>query len=85
MRGRPRPEKHLLRTEKRSEAVRGAFAIREGGWVDNLRVLLLDDVMTTGATLDACARTLREAAAKSVIGLTVARAVRPAIPVAGES
>jgi hypothetical protein len=85
MRGRPRPEKHLLRTEERSEAVRGAFAIREGGRVDNLRVLLLDDVMRTGATLDACARTLREAAAKSVIGLTVARTVRHAIPVAGES
>ena len=83
--GRQRPENHLLRTEERSEAVRGAFAIREGGRVDNLRVLLLDDVMTTGATLDACARTLREAGAKSVIGLTVARALRDAIPAAGES
>ena len=85
MRSRPRPEKHLLRSEKRWASVRGAFVIRRDGRVDNLRVLLLDDVMTTGATLDACARTLREAAAKSVIGLTVARAVRHAIPVAGES
>ena len=42
--------------------------------VDNLRVLLVDDVMTTGATLDSCAKTLRDAGAKSVTGLTVARA-----------
>jgi ComF family protein len=76
MRSRARPEKHLLRTEERWEAVRGAFAIRRGGRVDNLRILLLDDVMTTGATLDACARALREAGAKSVVGLTVARAGR---------
>ena len=77
MRSRPRPEKHLLRSEERWEAVRGAFAIRQGGRVDNLRILLLDDVMTTGATLDACSRALREAGAESVLGLTIARASRP--------
>jgi len=77
VRSRPRPERHLLRTDEPWEAVRGAFAIREGGRVDNLRILLLDDVMTTGATLDACSRALREAGAKSVLGLTVARAGRP--------
>lgn len=77
MRSRPRPEKHLLRSDERWEAVRGAFAIREGGRVDNLRILLLDDVMTTGATLDACSRALRDAGAKSVLGLTIARAGRP--------
>jgi len=78
MRSRPRPEKHLLRQEERWDAMRGAFAMRRGGRVDNLRILLLDDVMTTGATLDACARALREAGAKSVVGLTIARAVHPA-------
>jgi len=77
MRSRPRPERHLLRTDERWEAVRGAFAIRQGGRVDNSRILLLDDVMTTGATLDACSRALREAGAKSVLGLTIARAGRP--------
>ena len=74
MRSRPRPEKHLLRNEERWEAVRGAFALRQGGRVDNLRILLLDDVMTTGATLDACSRALREAGAQSVAALTIARA-----------
>lgn len=83
MRSRPRPEKRLLSQEERWEAVRGAFVMRRGGRVDNLRILLLDDVMTTGATLDACARTLREAGASSVLALTIARAARPALPVSG--
>jgi predicted amidophosphoribosyltransferase len=72
---------HLLHYEERSEAVRGAFVIRERGRVDNLRILLLDDVMTSGATLDACSRALREAGAKSVAGFAIARAVRQGIPV----
>jgi competence protein ComFC len=69
------PDKQLLSYEERWESVRGAFATRPGSQVDNLRVLLVDDVMTSGATLDSCAKTLREAGARSVIGLTVARAV----------
>jgi ComF family protein len=75
VRNKPRPDKHLLTSRERWEAVRGAFATRPGSQVDKRRVLLVDDVMTTGATLDACARALREAGASSVAGLTVARAV----------
>ena len=84
MRTRARPDKHVLSLEERWESVRGAFATRPGSQVDNLRVLLLDDVLTTGATLDACARALREAGAKSVAGLTIARAVRNPLPSSGE-
>jgi competence protein ComFC len=80
-RERAHSEKHLLRFEERWGAVRDAFVIRDGGRVDNLRILRLDDVMTSGATLDACSRALREAGAKSVAGLTIARAVRQGIPV----
>jgi ComF family protein len=74
-RTRARPEKRLLTLDERWDSVRGAFATRPGSQVDNRRVLLVDDVMTTGATLDACARALLEAGAKSVLGLTIARAV----------
>jgi ComF family protein len=76
---RERPTGRILSVEERWEAVRGAFATRPGSQVDNLRVLLVDDVMTTGATLDACARALLAGGAQSVVGLTVARAAR--IPV----
>jgi ComF family protein len=75
-RTKPRPDKRVLSLSERWESVRGAFATRPGSQVDNLRVLLLDDVMTTGATLDACATALLQAGAKSVIALTVARAVK---------
>jgi ComF family protein len=84
MRTRARPDKRILSLEERWESVRGAFATRPGSQVDNQRVLLVDDVLTTGATLDACARVLREAGAKSVIGLTVARAVRNPLPSSNE-
>jgi ComF family protein len=84
MRTRARPDKRILTLEERWESVRGAFATRPGSQVDNLRVLLVDDVLTTGATLDACAQALRDAGAKSVFGLTVARAVRNPMPNSSE-
>jgi len=80
MRTRARPDKQVLSLEERWESVRGAFATRPGSQVDNLRVLLVDDVLTTGATLDACSRALRDAGAKSVVALTVARAMRNPLP-----
>src|SRR6202008_4304819 len=73
VRTRPRPDKNLWGPPGRWESVRGAFATQAGSRVDNLRVLLVDDVMTTGATLDACGKVLRQAGSKAVIGLTVTR------------
>jgi predicted amidophosphoribosyltransferase len=73
VRRRPSPDKHLLTSSW--EAVRGAFATPSGSQVDKQRVLLVDDVMTTGATLDAYAKALREAGAAAVLGVTVARAI----------
>lgn len=76
VRKRPRPDKHILSLKERWDSVRGAFATGTGSQVDKLRVLLVDDVFTTGATLNACAKVLRKGGAKSVIGLTIARAAR---------
>lgn len=55
--------------------VRRAFAVRRPQRVANRRVLLVDDVMTTGATADECARTLIAAGARRVDVLTLARAL----------
>jgi ComF family protein len=75
VRTQPRPDKLKLTARERWRTVRGAYATREGTRVDKLRVLLVDDVFTTGATLDACSRALRGAGASEVVALTVARAV----------
>ena len=70
---KPRPPKLKLTRKERWTTVRGAYAPSPGVRIDNLRVMLVDDVFTSGATLDACARALLQAGAKSVVGLTVAR------------
>ncbi|MGA8036007.1 MAG: phosphoribosyltransferase family protein [Candidatus Acidiferrales bacterium] len=73
MRTKPRPARLVFSRKEHWESVRGAYATRKGLRVDKLRVLLVDDVMMTGATLDACSRALRNAGAASVVALTVAR------------
>lgn len=82
VRTKPRPPRLLLSRRERWLTVRGAYEMRRGAQVDNLHVLLVDDVFTTGATLDACARALKRAGAKSVMGLTAARAILQSSPVA---
>jgi ComF family protein len=75
VRTRPRPSRLRLTRRERWETVRGAYATHQMAQVDKLRVLLVDDVFTTGATLDACSRALKGAGAARVVGLTVARAL----------
>ncbi|HTP44636.1 MAG TPA: ComF family protein [Candidatus Acidoferrum sp.] len=75
VRTKPRPAQLVLSRSEHWKSVRGAYATRPGVRVDKLRILLVDDVLTTGATLDACSRELKRAGAASIMGLTVARVV----------
>ena len=59
--------------EERLENLRDAFALRSGFDVDGLALALVDDVLTTGSTADACARVLMAAGASVVVVITVAR------------
>jgi ComF family protein len=69
------PQVSLKRGE-RLKNVRGAFQIREGGSVRDRRILLIDDVFTTGTTLSECAKVLKtKAGASEVYALTVTRAL----------
>jgi len=58
---------------QRTRNVRDAFGVRRPARVAGRRILLVDDVMTTGATADECARVLRAAGARRIDVLTLAR------------
>lgn len=59
--------------KQRHENVAGVYALDDGADVSGLRILLVDDVVTTGATMSEAARILHKAGAKSVFGVTLAR------------
>lgn len=68
-------QKNQKATQSLREAnVRGAFESPHPNQVQNLRIGLFDDVLTSGSTINECARTLREAGAKEVWALALARA-----------
>lgn len=68
------PSQTRLNREERRKNVAEAFALKPGLDVSGLRITLIDDVATTGATLDACAHVLVAHGAIDVTALTVARA-----------
>lgn len=67
-----------LSKAERVQNVSGAFAVPERALAElrGKRVLLVDDVMTTGSTLLSCARTLHKAGVREVQSLTIASAIR---------
>lgn len=73
---RTRSQNGLTRRERRKN-VKGAFTVLPGraALIHKCRVVLIDDVLTTGATVEACSRALLKAGAREVRVLTIARVV----------
>ena len=74
-RGKETPPQTQLPEDERRRNVRGAFALHPDKSVKGKTVLLVDDVYTSGATVNECSRTLKRGGAKEVYVLTLARAV----------
>lgn len=72
------PTQGFLKAHEREKNVRRAFAVpdRKRAGVSGRKIILVDDVLTTGATVSECAKTLLKAGAQSVDVLTIARVVR---------
>ena len=72
------PQSTLSRKE-RMKNLRQAFAVRHPVLIAQKRILLIDDVFTTGATVNECAKVLRKAGADTIFVLTLARTVESSV------
>jgi ComF family protein len=75
----PTPAQTTLSRKSRQINLRRAFAVRRPEAIVNKRILLIDDVFTTGTTVNECAKALRRAGSADVFALTLGRTVGPDI------
>ncbi|MBI2023776.1 ComF family protein [Candidatus Giovannonibacteria bacterium] len=66
------PSQTSLSREERLINVKDSFAIKNPELIKNKKIILVDDILTTGATISECAKVLKNAGAEEVIGLVVA-------------
>ena len=80
MRSQPTPSQGGLSAAARRKNVRSVFKIRENARtrIKGSNIIIIDDVMTTGATVESCARTLQRAGAGRVDVITLSRVVKAA-------
>jgi len=62
-----------LEEKERRENIRGAFTVYNSPKIINKKIILIDDVLTTGATMEECAKVLKENGAKEVWGVALAK------------
>jgi ComF family protein len=74
-----------LTSAQRRKNVEGAFEVKKGRRLKGMRLLLIDDVLTTGATASACARALKRAGAAQVTFLALARRDRRALEASNDT
>ena len=68
-----KPQSRTGAFESRQKNIRGAYTVTDAEAIKGKNILLVDDIITTGATISECAATLLEAGAKQITGMTVAR------------
>lgn len=69
----PPPQSETGAAEKRKANILGAYKVIDPSLVEGKRILLIDDIITTGSTLSESAKTLLRSGAESVMGVTVAK------------
>jgi len=62
-----------LSAKERAENLIGAFAVKNPKELENKKIFLVDDVYTTGATMEECAKLLKTSGVKQVWGIVIAR------------
>ena len=68
-------QRECATTAERMENVRGCYAVQDAALVSGKNVIVVDDIVTSGATMQSCASVLRRAGARSVTGVALARTV----------
>lgn len=63
-----------LSGKEREENIKGVFSLKNREKIQGKKILLVDDVYTTGSSVEEAARVLREAGAKEIVGVVIARA-----------
>lgn len=67
------PQAEIEDKESRMKNLENKFKINDDLKLENKTVIIFDDIVTTGTTLNECAKILKASGAKKVIGLTIAR------------